>query len=587
MNRRTYQQRIFIYFFAAFTLFAISVLVFQYNREKSFKTQQLEARLGIISEVVNAYIKNYGISEADSSLNEIVGAIIPQDVRITLIDQEGLVMYDSFVEAYPEMENHLKRPEIQKAFYSGDGSNIRHSETTGQDFYYYARFFDGFFVRCAVVYDIEVKDFLKTERLFIFFMIAQFIIFGILLYIVTNRLGIIINRLRAFTMKAGKNEDIDQLEEFSDTEFGEIQNQVIQIYSNLKRTRDELTVEKDRLSKHLLALNEGVAFFSSKKKKLLANSNFIQYINMISDESSISAEHFFEIQEMEDIINDVEDILSSDVPIQSRNLPQFQYTLFKNEKYFSVQAIVFADRSFEIIIRDITKPEKRRLLKQQLTSNIAHELKTPLSSIHGYLETLMNSKDLDPEKISHFLERAFSQSERLNNLLNDVSVLNNIEDAGDLFEFKDIILKHVVDDVIENLEARLSKNNIQVNNSIGPGVMVKGNDSLISSIFQNLIENSINYGGEGIEIKISQSLEDENFYYFTYSDTGVGIPEEHISRIFERFYRVDEGRTREAGGTGLGLSIVKNAVQLHKGKVSVKNVVEGGLEFFFSLAKNA
>ncbi len=140
-------------------------------------------------------------------------------------------------------------------------------------------------------------------------------------------------------------------------------------------------------------------------------------------------------------------------------------------------------------------------------------------------------------------------------------------------------------DVIENMESRLIENNIDVKLEIKKDVSVLGNDSLLTSIFQNLVENSIVYAGKDTEIIINQYLEDSKFYYFSYSDSGKGIPEEHLQRIFERFYRVDEGRTREAGGTGLGLAIVKNAIQLHKGEVSVRNRNEGGLEFMFSLAK--
>lgn len=225
-------------------------------------------------------------------------------------------------------------------------------------------------------------------------------------------------------------------------------------------------------------------------------------------------------------------------------------------------------------------------MKQQLTSNIAHELKTPLASIKGYIETLKNNRGISEEKKMYFIERAHAQTERLNLLLNDISLLNNIEDAGELFEIKPVVVKNIITDVIENLENRLNEKNIKCKLNVDNKVVVNGNDSLLSSIFQNLIENSINYAGESISIEINNYLEDKKFYYFSYSDTGVGIPEEHLNRIFERFYRIDSGRTREQGGTGLGLSIVKNAILLHKGKISARNRLDGGIEFLFTLAKN-
>ena len=586
-GRRTYQQRIFIYFVAAFALFAVSIFVFQFIREKRYKTTLLETRLDHVSGITWNYIRHSGMLEKNdfTGLDSLSDLLPDDDVRITVIDISGLVKYDNFVKDYQHMENHLLRPEVQKALHSVTGSNIRHSKTTGQDFFYFTRLFEGYLIRCAVVYDIEVKNFLKTERIFMVFMLGLFLLVGGLVYLVTNRLGNIIKRLRDFAVRAGKNEIIDPSSGFSDHEFDDIQQQIIQIYADLKSTRDELTAERDRLYNHLLALNEGIALFTDKKKKILANSNFTQYINMISDQSSIWPEMFFGIDEVREIVEQVNETLEPDFEISPENLPHFETTLSKNEKYFHIQAIIFQDKSFEILITDITKPEKRRRLKQQLTSNISHELKTPLASIKGYLETILYNRELDTEKTTYFVERAYNQCERLEYLLNDVSLLNKIEEASELFKFSKIKIKPLVNDVVENLAVRLKENNNKVNVSISSKVKVKGNENLLSSVFQNLIDNSVCYAGEGVEISINQYHKDKKFYYFNYSDNGVGIPEEHLKRIFERFYRVDPGRSRDSGGTGLGLAIVKNAIQLHNGDISARNRPEGGVEFLFNLAR--
>ncbi|MGV8092241.1 MAG: sensor histidine kinase [Mangrovibacterium sp.] len=587
VKRRTYRQRIFIYFFTAFTLFSLAILLFQFDREKRYKASELETTLDNIAEITHRYIQhnNLSVSKGFKLLDSLLYMVPEPNTRITVIDKEGKVLYDSFVSDASKLENHLSRPEVQKSLYEGKGSHIRKSASTGQDFYYFSRYYGDYYVRCAVVYDLQIKNFLKAEQVFIFFILTMFLVMWLILYLVTKKLGEFITRLRDFAVRAGKNENIDPNMDFPDSEFGDIRRQIVKIYDRLKRAKDDLSAEKERLYNHLHALKEGIAFFSSKKEKILVNSHFIQYINLISERSTISAEAIFEVQEFKPLIKKINKYLRPEMVISPRDLPQVQMTLTKNEMYFRIQGIVFADKSFEILIEDITRPERRRLLKQQLTSNIAHELKTPLASVKGYLETILNNRNMPPEKLEYFVERAFAQSERLNDLINDISLLNHIEDAGDLFEFKKTRLRPIIKDVVENLESRLDKEKIQVQLSVSDQVIVYGNDSLLSSIFQNLIENTVNYAGSGTTIQIHQYLEDEKFYYFSYSDTGKGIPEEHLNRIFERFYRVDEGRTRSKGGTGLGLAIVKNAVQLHKGEISVRNRTEGGLEFLFSLAK--
>ncbi|WP_167604808.1 sensor histidine kinase [Maribellus sediminis] len=586
--QQSFRQKIFYYFIAVFLLFTVAILLFQLQREKNYKTGQLENTLKNVTEVTHNFIEHYDLMKTGNfSKADTLKELIPQsNIRLTIIDKKGVVLYDSFVFDYKNMENHFERPEVQKALYSGEGSNIRHSETTGKDFYYYARNYDAYFVRTAMLYNVEVENFLKAERVFLFFIIAIFLVIWLVINELTKRLSISITKLKDFAIKAGHNEAINEDEaRFPDNELGEIGSQIVKIYNNLRIANHEIALEKERLSNHMNILNEGIGFFNPAREKMLVNSHFIQHVSMISDTSTISAENVFMIPEFKKVNKFLDENLKKDIEFLDNELPQIEFTINKNETYFKIQCIVFADKSFEVLITDITRPEKRRLLKQQLTSNIAHELKTPLASIKGYLETLMGNPNINKEKQQYFIERASVQAERLNLLLNDISLLNNIEDAGELFEFKSINIRNIVSDVIENLENRLTSKNIKCKINIDDEVEVNGNDSLLSSVFQNLIENSINYAGENIKIEIKNYLEDKNYHYFSYTDSGVGIPEEHLHRIFERFYRIDSGRTRELGGTGLGLSIVRNAIQLHKGNISARNKPEGGIEFLFTLSK--
>ncbi|MBA4409399.1 MAG: two-component sensor histidine kinase [Odoribacter sp.] len=564
------------------------MLGYQYDREKSYRTGQLENKLDNISEVAHRYIEHKKIFETGDfkSLDTLKSLLPIENTRLTIMNMDGKVLYDSFVADVKHIENHLLRPEVQKAVHSGKGSSIRVSQTTNQKFYYYAKNCKNYVVRTAAVYNVDIIKFLKTEHFFLFFVVFLFLLMWILLHYTTRRLSDFIIKLKDFALKAGLNEDISKMDSnFQDNELGVIRRQIIQIYDNLKTAKDELTGEKEKLYGHLQVLKEGISIFSPEKHKILANSHFIQFINMISDKSTISAEHIFSIPEFSKIVEFVDQYRGQDIQAQHKELPQIEYTIEKSEKFFQLRCIIFVDKSFEVLISDVTRPEKQRLLKQQLTSNIAHELKTPLSSIKGYLETLINNQSIPIDKQRYFLEKAFAQSERLTDLLNDISLLNNIEDAGGLFEFKPLMLKPVIRDVIENLKSRLTNKNMEYRIEVDNEVVVNGNESLLFSVFQNLVENSINYSGDNTVISIRKYLEDDKFYYFQYADSGNGISEEHLPRIFERFYRVDYGRSRENGGTGLGLSIVKNAILLHKGEISVRNRVEGGLEFLFSLSK--
>ncbi|MDD7455525.1 MAG: ATP-binding protein [Bacteroidales bacterium] len=230
--------------------------------------------------------------------------------------------------------------------------------------------------------------------------------------------------------------------------------------------------------------------------------------------------------------------------------------------------------------------EDKNRLKRQLTQNVAHELKTPVSSIQGYLETIVSDHDMDEEVKNHFIQRCFIQSQRLSSLLQDISTLNKLDDAPGSYEREPMNILTLFNMILSDVAQKLKEKNITLRTLIGPEVVVVGSHSLLYSIFGNLMDNAIAYAGDGVTITVQVVSEDENFYTFSFADNGVGVAAEHLPHLFERFYRVDKGRSRKMGGTGLGLAIVKNAVLLHHGSISVRLAQTGGLEFIFSLPKS-
>lgn len=249
-----------------------------------------------------------------------------------------------------------------------------------------------------------------------------------------------------------------------------------------------------------------------------------------------------------------------------------------------------AERIIKIYKRLQTTRQEQDILKRQLTQNIAHELKTPVASIQGYLETILDNPNINDSMREQFLKRCYAQSQRLTSLLQDISTLNRMDDAPDMIGTEDVNISEIVANIQKETALQLQQKQMSFVNKLPNDVMVKGSPSLIYSVFRNLTDNAIAYAGTDTTITLTaQPIEniDEEMkspkWQFTFSDNGVGVPVEHLPRLFERFYRVDKGRSRKMGGTGLGLAIVKNAVLLHGGTIRVVNNFNGGLRFDFTL----
>ena len=228
--------------------------------------------------------------------------------------------------------------------------------------------------------------------------------------------------------------------------------------------------------------------------------------------------------------------------------------------------------------------QERNRLKRQLTNNINHELKTPVASIQVCLETLLSGIDLSEEKRQELIERCYANTERLRRLLRDVSLITRMEDGSQHIGRERVTINNIIAEVADELEIMPEEERFTLHTDFNEQVVIEGNLSLIGSIFRNLTENAIAYSG-GKNIYISLLENSDKMCKIRFEDDGCGIEEKQLPRLFERFYRIDKGRSRRMGGTGLGLAIVKHAVQFHGGVINVANRPEGGLRFEFTLRK--
>ena len=232
----------------------------------------------------------------------------------------------------------------------------------------------------------------------------------------------------------------------------------------------------------------------------------------------------------------------------------------------------------------IRQEQEKNKLKRQLTNNINHELKTPVASIQICLETLLSGVELSDEKRVELIERCYVNNARLRNLLNDVSLITRMEDGSLLISKEPVVLNDIIGEIHKELDVVSEGEKMTLHTDFKDIVTVCGNLSLIGSIFRNLTENAIAYSG-GKNIYITLLANDADSCTISFEDDGRGVDPQKLHRLFERFYRIDKGRSRQIGGTGLGLSIVKHAVQFHGGNITVTNRPGGGLKFVFTLSK--
>ena len=579
----SYSTKLFLSVVSLFLVFAGCFITYQHQREKAFKIELLNLKLQNYNERLHEVLHVLPDSAWNSTLDKYIAQHVNEKLRVTITTKQGKVIFDNNYPDYGEkLRNHIDRPEIQKALKDGKGYDVRRtSESTGTSYFYSATIFDECIIRSALPYSVNLMKDLAVDSHYLWFTVCVSLLLLLFFRTFVARLGTAINRLREFAKRADKNEPINTDSHFPHNELGEISQHIIQIYKRLRETKEALYIEREKLITHLQTSREGLGVFTREKKEILVNNLFTQYSNLISDSNLETTEEIFSINEFKNIT----DFINKAKKSVNKGEKRMSISINKNGRIFVIECIIFQDLSFEISINDITQEEEQIRLKRQLTQNIAHELKTPVSSIQGYLETIVSNENMPREKMRDFLERCYGQSNRLSRLLRDISVLTRMDEAANMIDMEKVDISLLMANIVNEVSLELEQKHITVVNSLQPGIQLRGNYSLLYSIFRNLMDNAIAYAGTHIHVYINCFREDDNFFYFSFSDTGIGVAPEHLSRLFERFYRVDKGRSRKLGGTGLGLAIVKNAILIHGGTISAKNRPGGGLEFVFTLAK--
>src|SRR5690554_2628737 len=579
IKKISYRTRIMLFFTAIIAAFTVGIILFEQQQWKNERTNSLERTLEANADIIHAYIhgNNIPLDENVIKVEEQLEYMDP-DLRLTIIDWQGKVLYDNLLDG-SEMENHLQRREIQKTIGFGQGAHIRLSTSNNVEYLYFAKKYDeGYFIRFAIPYDVEVQNFIHSNSSFVHYILLFFVICMLMVYFFSNRFSKSIKELRAFSLSVRQVIPVPHNFRYTDDEVGKVIDDIVDNYTLLQDNRRQLAAEREKLLQHFQYSEEGIAIFSEDRKKVYANSYFLQFLNVIVDKPTLEIEQLFLEPEFTDVV----------AFLDQKRRENYIYTkrVDKSGRQFNVRVIIFDDESFELYISDITKSEKTRLLKQEMTNNIAHELRTPVTSIRGYLETLLDlHEENDTPRIRNFLDRAYAQTIRLSELIQDISMLTKIEEAADRFELEPVAVKELLEELQTDVADKLREKGDWLVTNVADSVVIHGSRTLLYSIFRNLTENAIAYAGDGIEIVIRCYNENEDAYFIEFYDNGVGVEERHLVRIFERFYRVNEGRTRVTGGSGLGLSIVKNAVLFHKGSIVAKNRTEGGLYFLITFPK--
>jgi len=580
---------ILLYVFVILISFGLTSFFLDKNLEEN-SLSNIQSSLISEAYLIENQLNIESLKKGDTlSLDALVKVLSPKiKSRITIIDKKGKVLADS--EKLPQdtlkMENHLNRPEINTALTGKIGIDTRFSNTLKIDMLYVALPIKENnqalgFLRLALPLE-SVQKTLSTIRKIVFMGLFLALGFAFVLgYIVTTKITKPINRIIQVTRKFSKGDFTHRVINYSRDEIGELALTLNKMAQDLEDKIKEIRRQNQELAAIFNSMIEGIIVVDKTSRIVSINPAIEKVFGVLNKAAQGRA--FLEMIRNNEISEIINNVLAS-----GKSLSAEITLVLQGHRIFEINAVgIFENESVNgclVVVHDITEIRRLETVRRDFVANVSHELKTPLTSIKGFVETLLEGALDDKKNSRDFLKIIQDHAERLNNLVNDLLSLSNLESKEMPLEISDVHLAQVIDEVILGFGSQLKKNDVEIMNELPLGIVVKADKDKIMQVFTNLIDNAIKFNKKNGLVSI-YSEELNGKIKITIEDYGVGIPEKDIPRIFERFYRVDKARSRELGGTGLGLSIVKHIVELHGGMAGVKSTEGLGSKFFFTLPK--
>ena len=508
--------------------------------------------------------------------------------RITIISDKGTVLADSekLQEEIPLMENHLYRPEVKTALTGSIGIDTRYSSTLKIDMLYIAlpiKDKSGIpgILRLSIPLESVQKTLFAIRKIVFIGLLFALIFAFILGSIVASRTIQPINRMIQISRRFSKGDFSRRIMQISRDEIGELAVTLNKMAQGLEDKIKEVKTQNQKLAAIFNSMIEGIIVVDKKSYIISINPTIEKIFNVTRKE--VEGKAFLEAIRN----NDVHEVLTN-VLNKGRPLSAEISLILPVRKTFEINATPIFDNNVVsgclVVIHDITEIRRLETVRSDFVANVSHELKTPLTSIKGFVETLLEGALDDKENNRNFLKIVQDHAERLDSLVDDLLSLSHLESKEITLMKTSFNLKEQVENVISGFRSQLKKKDIEIKNELPAGISVTADKSRLEQVLINLIDNAAKFNKEKGFVRIFS--EDINGKVkIIIEDSGIGIPEKDILRIFERFYRVDKARSRELGGTGLGLSIVKHIIELHNGSVGVESTEGLGSKFWFILPK--